>query len=212
MAIGQIIVRWFFRILLTLFYRIRIHGIENYPRSGSDPANDRLLICANHQSFLDPIVMGVVCPRPVNYLARESLFHFPPLAFFLRFNDSIPIDRESSGLSGVKETLRRLKRDEAVVMFPEGTRSRDGELKPLMPGFCLLARRSKATLMPIGVDGCFDAYPPHRWYPKPGVIHAVMGQPIRFEEYAELSDEETVALLQERIRGCFEEARRRRIG
>lgn len=202
-TIGQHIVRWFFRLLLTLMYRIRVHGLENYPD------DDRLLICANHQSFLDPIVLGVVCPRPVNYLARQTLFKFKPLATFLTFNDSIPIDRDASGIAGIKETLRRLKRDEAVVMFPEGTRSRDGQLQPLMPGFCLLAKKTKATLMPVGLDGCFQAYAPDQKLPRPGKIHAVMGKPIPYEEYADLSDEETAALLESRIRDCFEEARRR---
>lgn len=211
MAIGQSCVRWFFRISLTVFYRIRVHGIDHYPQPAGHGEAAPLLICANHQSFLDPIVMGVVCPRPVNYLARKTLFKFKPLALFLHYNDSIPIDRDSTGLSGVKETLRRLKRKEAVVMFPEGTRSRDGELQPLMPGFCLLAKRSKATLMPIGVDGCYDAYPPHRWFPLPGEIHAVMGAPIPFEEYKDLSDEQTTQLLESRIKECFHEARRRRV-
>lgn len=201
--IGQHCVRWFFRLLLTLLYRIRVHGLENYPEE------ERLLICANHQSFLDPIVMGVVCPRPVNYLARQTLFKFKPLAKFLLFNDSIPIDREASGIAGIKETLRRLKRDEAVVMFPEGTRSRDGQLQPLMPGFCLLAKKTKATLMPIGLDGCFQAYAPGQKLPRLGTIHAVMGTPIPYEEYADLTDQETTELLASRIQECFDEARRR---
>lgn len=205
----QSMVRWFFRLLFTMFYRVRVHGLENYPDNEVKPENDRLLVCSNHQSFLDPIVLGVVCPRPVNYLARKTLYRFKPLAVFLNFNDSIPIDLESTGLAGVKETLRRLKRNEAVVMFPEGTRSRDGEMQPLMPGFCLLAKRSKATLMPVGLSGCFDAYPPQALIPRPGVIHAVLGSPIPFEEYGHLSDEETTALLAARINECFTEAKRR---
>lgn len=203
-ATGQSLVRWFFRILTMLCYRVRVHGLENYPKT------ERILVCANHQSFLDPIIVGVVCPRPVNYLARKTLFDFLPLAAFLRFNDTIPLDRESSGLAGVKETLRRLKKDEAVVMFPEGTRSKDGELLPLMPGFYLLAKRTKATLMPLGIDGCFTAYPPGAWLPRPGKIDAVMGKPIPFEEYAELSEQETTELLEARLKTCFEEARERR--
>lgn len=201
-TIIQSLVRWFFRILLTLGYRIRVHGLENYPK------DDRLLICANHQSYLDPLVLGVVCPRPVNYLARRTLFKFYPLAVFLRFNDSIPIDRESNAIDGIKETLRRLKRDEAVVMFPEGTRSRDGELQPIMPGYYLLAKRSKATIVPIGIEGCFDAYPSGNWFPRLGNVHVVIGEPIPFEHYDELSSEETTALLSERLNEAFGEARR----
>ena len=202
-AFVQSLVRWFFRILLTVCYRVRVHGLEHYPE------DDRMLVCANHQSFLDPIVLGVVCPRPVNYLARKTLFSFKPLAVFLRFNDSIPIDRDATGLDGVKETLKRLKRGEAVVMFPEGTRSDDGLLQPFKPGFCLLARRSKATLMPIALDGCYQAYSRKHLFPRLGTIHAVMGEPISYQQYADLSDEETAFLLESRIRSCFDEARRR---
>ena len=186
---------------MTLLYRVRVHGLENYP------ADDRILICANHQSFLDPIVLGVVCPRPVNYLARKTLFKFKPLAVFLDYNDSIPIDRESTGLEGVKQTLKRLKRGEAVVMFPEGTRTNDGSLKPFKSGFCLLAKRSKATLLPVGLDGCFQAYSRHDLFPRPGRIHAVIGQPIPFEQYCELDDEQTAQLLESRVQRCFEAAR-----
>ena len=150
-AFGQGCVRWFFRILLTLMYRIRVHGLENYPK------HDGLLVCSNHQSFLDPLILGVVCPRPVNYLGRKTLFKFPPLGWFLKWNDTIAIDREASGIGGLKETLRRIKRGETVVMFPEGTRCSDGEFHKLMLGFCAISRRSKATLMPIGFDGAFQA-------------------------------------------------------
>ena len=200
--ICQSIVRWFFRISLTLFYRIRVHGLENYPDE------DRLLICSNHQSFLDPLILGVVCPRPVNYLARKTLFKFSPLGWFLNWNDTIPIDRDATGIGGMKETLRKLKRGESVVMFPEGTRCDDGEFHELMLGFCPLAKRSKGTLMPIGFDGAFQAYPRSARVPKPGRIHVVMGKPIFYEQYRTLSDQEIANLVESRIRDCFEEARR----
>ena len=201
MHVGQIGVRWFFRISLMLFYRIRVHELKNYPD------HDGLLVCSNHQSFLDPLILGVVCPRPVNYLGRKSLFKFPPLAWFLHWNDTIAIDREATGIGGMKETLRRIKRGESVVMFPEGTRTENGELNAMMPGFCAVAKRAKATLMPIGFDGAYQAYPRDRKLPKPGRIHVVMGQPISFDEYVSLTDQETTDLLESRIRDCFEKAR-----
>lgn len=201
MQFGQASIRWFFRVSLTLLYRIRVYGLENYPD------HDGLLVCSNHQSYLDPLILGVVCPRPVNYLGRKSLFKFAPLAWFLNWNDTIPIDREATGIGGLKETLRRIKRGESVVMFPEGTRCDDGEFKSLMPGFCVVAKRSKSTLMPIGFDGAFQAYSRTDKIPRPGRIHAVMGKPIPFSEYESLSDQETTDLLEARIRECFEQAR-----
>ncbi len=182
-------------------YQIRVHGLGNFPD------HDRLLICSNHQSFFDPLVLGITCPRPLNYLARGNLLRFPVFGWFLRFNDAIPIDRDQNALGGMKETLRRLKRGESVVMFPEGTRSRDGEFKKPKLGFCALARRSKTTLMPIGIDGAYQAYPRGRAIPRLGRIHVVMGKPISFEEYDRLTDQEMADLLESRIRECFDIAR-----
>ena len=199
---GQGCVRWFFRIVLTLFYRVRVHGLENYPEQ------DGFLLCANHQSFLDPVVLGVVCPRPVNYLGRKTLFSFGPLGWFLTWNDTIPIDREGSGLAGIKETIRRLRRGESVVMFPEGTRTDDGEFQPLKLGFCALARRSKAALLPVGFDGPYQAFPRQRLLPQTGRVQVVIGKPIVFEDYEDLSDQEMADLLESRMRNCFEKAHR----
>lgn len=200
-SVSQSTARWFFRVLFMYTYQIRIHGLGNYPEE------EGLLICSNHQSFLDPLVLGVVCPRPVNYLARKSLFRFPPLGRFLEWNDAISIDLEGSGIRGIKTTLQRLKNSESVVMFPEGTRCDDGEFHSLLLGFCTLASRAKATLMPIGIDGAFQAYSRHQNVPHPGRIHAVMGKPIPYEEYKSLTDQQTSELLEGRIRECFEQAR-----
>lgn len=199
--VTQEITRWFVRVLMTLIYSIRVYDLENFPKQ------DGLLICCNHQSNLDPVIMGVVCPRPVNYLGKKSLFRVPYLAWFLRWHDTIGIDLEGTGIGGMKEMLRRLKRGESVVMFPEGTRTPDGELSPMMPGFCSVAKRAKSTLVPVGFDGAYQAYPRNKKFPGPGRIHVVMGKPILFEEYKSLTDQETTDLLASRIRTCFEKAR-----
>lgn len=199
--LSQEMVRWFFRVFLMLFFRIRVHGLENYP------AHEGLLVCVNHQSYLDPIIVGVVVPRPVNYLGRKSLFKTASLAWFMRLNDTIALDREGAGIGGMKETLRRIKRGESVAMFPEGTRTPDGEFHSIKLGFCAVAKRTRSTLMPIGFDGAFQAFPRTRLLPSPGQIHAVMGKPIPFEEYESLADQDLADLLENRMRECFDEAR-----
>ena len=200
--LGQTFIRWFFRFFLFLVYRIRVHKIKYYP-------DDRgMLICSNHQSYLDPLIIGIACPHAVNYLGRKSLFRSPFLAWILKFNDTIPIDREGTGVGGMKETLRRLKKGESVVIFPEGTRTIDGELLPLMLGFCAVARRSKATLMPLAFDGAYQSFPRNSKIPLPGRIHTVMAEPIRFEQYKDLADEEIAEMLQHRIKDCLSQAQR----
>ena len=199
----QWLVRWMFRIQLTLLYRIRVHGLENFPEPGST------LICSNHQSFLDPVVLGVACPRPLNYLARKTLFKTSPMRWLLELNDSIPIDLDSMGMAGIKESLKRLKRGEMLVLFPEGTRTDDGELLPLKPGFDLLARRSKSRMLPIALDGCYQAFPREAKLPRLGEIHVVIGEPIEYDEYKDWSPEETAVILQSRIAECLAVARSR---
>ena len=202
-VVSQRVARWFFRLLFMLFYRLRIYGMENYP------VQDGFLICANHQSYLDPIIMGISCPRPFNFLARDSLFRFPPLAWFLRWNDTIPIDRDGSGVAAIKEMLRRLKRSESILMFPEGTRTSDGEMQEIKLGFLAVAKRAKAPLLPVGIEGAFQSWPREGKFPLPGHIDVVIGDVIPFQEYGSLSEQDVGELLQNRMEECFKSARQR---
>lgn len=198
--VAQSIVRWFFRISMMPF-RIRVEGMKRYPRTGP------MLVCSNHQSNLDPMILGCVCPRPVNYLAKKQLFSFGPLGWFLRWNDAIELDRKA-GLGGIKETMKRLKRKESVVMFPEGTRSVDGQLQPIKGGFCTLVKKTKVAIMPAAIDGAWDVLPRHSPIPNFwATIQVVFGEAIEPEDYLDLSDEELTKLLGEKISECFEKAR-----
>ena len=127
--------RFIIRLALVPIFGFRCFGRHKVPRDGA------ILVCANHQSVLDPPVIGCVFDRRLNYLARRTLFRFAPFRWLIRSLDAIPIERDGMGMAGLKESLRRLKRGEGVIIFPEGTRSHDGEVAPLKPGFCVLARR-----------------------------------------------------------------------
>lgn len=105
-------------MFLLVFYNVRVHNQHLLPMSGAT------LVCSNHQSNLDPIVIGCNCPRRLNFLARKKLFKFP-LGMFLKVLDAISIDRDGIGIGGMKETLRRLRKNEPMLMFPEGQRSSD---------------------------------------------------------------------------------------
>ena len=202
--VGYAWLRVFCRLVGVVCFRIRVFGRENLPADGG------ALVCANHQSFFDPVLVGLICNRRMNYLARSTLFHFALLRWLIEFLDAIPIDREGVGLGGLKETLRRLKRGEMVLIFPEGTRSRDGEVAPLKPGFCAVARRAKVALVPIGLDGAYDAWPRNTKLPRRSRIHLSVGEPILPDTIATLTDEELVAELERRIRACHATARRGR--
>lgn len=189
------------RLFGTALFRIRVVGRENVPPTGGG------LMCANHQSYFDPLVVGLAVDRRLNYLARDTLFRNPFMKRFIEFLDAIPIDREGGGLAGLKETLRRLKQDEMVLIFPEGTRTRDGNMQRLKPGFCAVARRSKKPLVPVGFDGAFQAWPRTSLIPQLSTVAVVIGKPIGPELITVLSDEQLVGELEHRIRDCFEQAR-----
>jgi 1-acyl-sn-glycerol-3-phosphate acyltransferase len=185
-------------------YGLRVAGRENWPADGG------ALVCANHQSMFDPPLVGLTCNRRMNYLARDTLFRVPLLAPLIKFLDAIPIDREGVGLAGLKETLRRLKAGELVLIFPEGTRTHDGEVAPLKPGFIAVARRSRVPLVPVGLDGAYQAWPRTSRFPQFGRIAVVIGQPITAEQVTGFSDDDLLAELEQRILSCHADARKLR--
>ena len=190
------------QVILLISYKVRVHNQHLIPATGA------VLLCSNHQSNLDPIVIGCVCPRRLNFLAKQGLFKFP-LGVILNLLDCIPIDRHGMGIGGMKETLRRLKKKEPVLIFPEGERSRDGELLPLMNGFVALVKRVPTVIVPIGIDGAHDAWPRGTALPRLGRGQVVIGEPIQSEQMEGLSDDEISALLFDRMSVCFEQAKRR---
>jgi 1-acyl-sn-glycerol-3-phosphate acyltransferase len=151
-----------------------------------------------------------MCDRRLNYLARQDLFSHRRFGALIQWFDAIPVERDGLGIGGVKETLKRLKRGELVLMFPEGTRTVDGQVGPLKPGFCLLARRAQVPLIPVGIDGAYDAWPRQQKLPRWASLRLCAGKPITPEEYGLMNDDELVAELRERMIECQHAARQMR--
>jgi len=193
------------RLLAAGLCQIRCNGRENVPRSGA------VLVLSNHQSLFDPVLVGLACDRRLNFLARDTLFRSKLFGWLIRSLDAVPIDREGLGLGGIKETLRRLKRDEMVLIFPEGRRTNDGNLARLKPGFCALARRGNSAVLPIAIDGAFDAWPRWRPLPRRACIHIEFGPAIRPEEFASMTDEALMAEIERRMQACLAAARAGRL-
>jgi 1-acyl-sn-glycerol-3-phosphate acyltransferase len=184
------------RLVGVAVFRIRVFGREHVPRSGG------VLVVSNHQSHLDPVLVGLSCDRRLNYVARDTLFGFAPFRWLINSLDAIPIDREGMGLGGIKESLRRLKAGEMLLIFPEGTRTRDGNVGQLKPGFLALARRSKVPILPVAIDGGFESWPRRNWLPGPAVIHVRFGAAISPERAAQLGDDALHAEVDGQIRAC----------
>ncbi len=199
-------IQWFTLIPLKVLFGYQYRHVDRLPMTGG------ALICPNHLSYLDPIMMGSIVPRRANFLAKKALFENKILNAILRSIDSIPIDREATGIGGMKETLKRLKKGESVIMFPEGERSTGGELLPLMTGFTALVKRLKVPVYPVGIHGSYEAWPPGG-KPKPGrPIKLVVGHPILFSELDGKSQEEMAEIVGQRIAECYQEAREWNLG
>jgi 1-acyl-sn-glycerol-3-phosphate acyltransferase len=165
--------------LCRCFYQFYCHwqteGAHHVPTSC--PA----ILAANHASFLDPPLVGAALPRAISYLARENLFRFPVFGSLLRAWDVVPVDREGGSPAGLKAILDRLAENRAVVLFPEGTRSRDGQLQPARSGIGLLVIKSTAPVVPILIRGTFEAYSRGMLFPRPRPVSIRFGAPLNFD-------------------------------
>lgn len=186
-------------ILIKILFRIKYINSRNVPKKGAT------LLVSNHQSFLDPPAIGCGYFRMTNFLARKTLFKFKPFAKLIDSVDAIPLETNGLGFQGIKETLRRLNNNEAVLIFPEGSRTFDGELSHFTSGYAALALKTRATIVPIAIVGAFEAFPRTKKFPsffKPPV-KVEYGQPIAPDAIEDMNDEEICNLVESRIREMF---------
>ena len=141
----QLLVRIYFRVL----FRLEVRGAENIPRRG------RVLIAANHVSGYDPPLVGCVIPRAVYFLGKKELFEIPGLAQLIRFCNCIAVDRAEFSLATLKHIERVLQNDEALLLFPEGTRTRTGQPLPWKAGLGMIAARNQADIVPAFLENLF---------------------------------------------------------
>jgi len=177
------------RIVSSVVFSLRTEGQHFLEFKGGG------MLLSTHQSMLDPVLIGMIANRRLNYLARKTLFKNSAFGFMIGLLDAIEIDRERGGLAGLREMLKRLQQGELVLLFPEGTRTSDGEIAALKPGFIPVARRSGVPLVPIAVVGAYDCLPKGAKLPTRSPIAVVFGKPISPDEYMNLSDVEVVELL-----------------
>jgi 1-acyl-sn-glycerol-3-phosphate acyltransferase len=166
----------FFRAIYATYFRWRVFNPERVPLEGP------VILASNHASFLDPPLVGAGVKRGINYLARESLFRFPGIGWLLRKWNSVPVDRDGGGAAGLKAILDRLLNGGAIILFPEGTRTRDGKIQPARSGIGLTVIKSTATVVPVRVFGTYEAYGRHILFPRPRRIAVKYGRPMQFEK------------------------------
>ncbi len=155
---------------MTLGFSLRTQGRTHVPRKG--PA----ILFANHQSYLDPLLVGLSSRRHLCFLARKTLFRNPFFASLIRNLNAVPIDQEGVGREGIQTILDQLRLGQAVVVFPEGERTADGITHALKPGLHLLIKKSAAPLVPVGIAGAFAAWPRWQRFPTPAPLFLPPGK------------------------------------
>lgn len=182
------------RVVAIACFEIRVLGSERVPRHGA------LILAANHQSVLDPWLVGLTQLRRAAYLARESLFRLPVLGWLLRRYDSVPVVRETTAArQSLDICIKVLQRRRALVLFPEGTRSLDGRLQALKRGISLIVRKSGAPVQPLLIQGAFRLWPRTQRLPWFGQVKIFFGNAI------EPDREESSDALMERLEKAYRE-------
>src|SRR6202011_959834 len=164
------------RLLAKLFYGFRIIHRERVIQAGP------VILATNHQSFFDPPLAGNAADRPIFFLAKKSLIDVPILGWLLPKLNVIPVNLEGGDRSALKGLIRILSAGECALVFPEGTRTPDGNLQPAEPGLGLVIAKTRAPVVPMRIFGAFDAWPIGgriRLGPK---ITIVVGKPIYFSD------------------------------
>ena len=162
------------KAIAKTFFSYRVIGAENMIEEGP------CIIAANHCSFFDPPLVGVACRRAIHYLARKSLLEWPILGPIFPELNVIPVDRKNADRSALMGAIRVVKNGGAVLIFPEGTRSPDGNLQPAQPGIGMIVSKTGAPVVPVRVTGSYRAFSRKMHIPRIAPIKVSVGSPIRF--------------------------------
>jgi len=165
----------FFKSAGKAFYNLQLVNEDKLVKEGG------VMMAANHESFLDPPLIGISHPINVTYLARKTLFKGIAKWLYTRW-DAIPVDQENPDMTGLKKIIKALKGGKKVVMFPEGERTLTGDLNPALPGVGLIIAKSQSVVQPMRIFGARDALPRGSGKLKMEQIAVVVGDPIYFDK------------------------------
>jgi len=176
------------------WYRIEVIGLENFPKDGG------VLLCTNHIHNFDPLVVGITAPRPVHFMAKEEIFKVPVLGNVVRKCNAFPVKRGMGDREALRSGLKVLKDGYVFGLFPEGTRSRTGEIGKGLSGAGFFALRTDANVLPCAIIGPYKSF---------GKLKVVYGKPIAMDDMRskKASAEEVTELIMSEIHKLIKEHR-----
>lgn len=154
--------------ILRIVFRINIKGKDKIPENG------KLIICSNHISILDPVMLAIAIPRPIVFMAKKELFENKILNKLFSNLGAFPVDRDESDLSAMRNSLKTLKMDKVLGIFPEGTRVKEFNLETVKAGIGLIAVKSKSPVLPVYIDSKYNIF---------GKVNIRIGETIYLDEF-----------------------------
>ncbi|PWU08890.1 MAG: hypothetical protein C5B47_04025 [Verrucomicrobia bacterium] len=182
------------KLVAATLFRYRVIHPERMIEHGG------LILAVNHTSYFDPPLAGICSQRAVYYLARETLLQWPILGPLFPDMNVIPVDRDGADRTALKTIVRKIRQGNGVVLFPEGTRSKNGTLQAARPGLGLIIAKTLCPVLPMRIFGAAHAFPRGAKFPRPVRIVTVIGNPLYFSE-ADIhpSSKETYSRLSQRV-------------
>jgi len=163
-------------ILSTVLFDLKAYGIENVPATGG------VLLVANHQSFLDPVLVAVKLRRPVSYMARSDLFEGRFGGWLLRALHAFPVRRGEGDIGALRRCIARLEEGYALNVYPEGTRTQDGTIGPLQKGIGIVLRKTDVPVIPVAIDGSMYAWHRNSKSLQSYPVRIMYGKPLYFKD------------------------------
>ncbi|HSX26560.1 MAG TPA: (d)CMP kinase [Chlamydiales bacterium] len=192
MKLSYFIIYSLARLFFKLCFRLKIYGLEHF-RPGA------AILASNHTSHYDPPVLSISCPEEVHFLARASLFDVPLLGRLIHILNSHPIERGTSDATTFRLMIQLLQEGNKLIIFPEGSRSPNGELQPLERGLGFLVQKAKCRIIPAYIKGAYEAWPRKQKFPKLfGKMAVAFGTPIEWEEFESLDKKEAQVFITKR--------------
>ena len=183
------------RVPFDMFFRGEVAGVDNLPKQGG------FLLAANHASSLDPPLIGCHMSRQIAYFARKTLWRRGIASWWLDSVGTIPVDRDGGqDVSAIKRVLKALKEDRGLILFPEGTRTPDGNLQPAKAGVGFIAVKTQVPVVPVRIFGSYEAFGKGRRLRLGTPVSVIFGRPIQPSVYDDpQAGKERARIASERI-------------
>ena len=172
------------KIICIPIFRIRVKGLENMKET------DKVIICANHKSLLDPIFLAISMPQRIYFMAKKELFDKPLLGGLLRALGAFPVDRSGRDLKALRASVSLVNEEKILGIFPEGTRVKEAKRENVKDGVAFIALKAKADIMPVEI---ISTYKPSR------KSEILIKRPIPVKDFASLKNKEAMKMMTDRV-------------